>query len=217
MAGAQVLKIDRCEPAALKTAFANEVTLHGPNLEHADLWASFPATIERLDEKVPRFRITTDFTGRGALRAHSERGSSNWLFIDIGGSDENIVACEKRGEIGAAQTLELPVTLEGKTLPQSPTFYRFEARTGQAPVVARGQVDEMDVEARRESARDCDHELLGIGTWRHGTDGCGQRSRHHDPGAGRQVDDLQSALRVGVCVFQTIIQRKAVKALVAWF
>ncbi len=128
-ASAVEVKIDRCEPVSIKQGTSTEVRLHGRNLETAALWASFPAKIERVEGKEPRFRITTEFVGTGALRAHSDRGASDLFFLAITG--DNVIGSENKQRREDAQEIPFPSVVSGSSPKNAANFFRFAAKGGQ--------------------------------------------------------------------------------------
>lgn len=134
-AGAQALKIDRCEPTSLRSGGSTEIKLHGPGLELAQIWTSFPAQIERIDEKAARFRVTTDFVGSGAIRAHGDQGASNLFFVQVEPGGDDVITSQNRLTKEDAQVLPLPAKVTGQSAALGSCFYRFTAKAGESVVV----------------------------------------------------------------------------------
>ena len=172
-AGAQAIKIERCEPAAIESGDGGtEITLHGRGLEGVSLWSSFPAKIERIDDKAPKFRITTEFSGAGAIRAHSNLGVSDLFFLRSRASHEKVIACEKRVRQEDAQEIPFPAIIAGLSAPFGASYYRFHARGGQVMVIrAQSAGKDFDGVLRLRSADGkqqafCDDsEIYGADPW----------------------------------------------------
>lgn len=141
LASAQYVRLDRCKPAEWKSGEAFEVQLEGGGLEEVSMWTSFPATIERLEEKAPRFRITTNHVGPGAVRAHSKNGVSNLVFVTVGRSKQAAVASASKTVLADAQELQVPVVLHGKATKFAAHYFRFTCLSDDPVVIhalARG-------------------------------------------------------------------------------
>ncbi|MEC9055004.1 MAG: hypothetical protein VX633_06840, partial [Verrucomicrobiota bacterium] len=100
---AQHVRLERCEPAVIQSGAATEIRLHGGGLEGVSLWTSFPAEVERIEEKAPRFRISTKHVGAGALRVHSEHGVSNLVYLVIADGKQPLLASENKTTAAEAQ------------------------------------------------------------------------------------------------------------------
>lgn len=129
LAAAQYVRLDRCNPANWKSGEAFEVRLEGSGLEEVEVWTSFPATIERIEEKAPRFRITTDYVGPGAVRAHSKNGLSNLAYVTVGGTTSTAVASTGKTILKDAQELEIPAIVHGKTPKLGRHYFRFTCQS----------------------------------------------------------------------------------------
>ena len=172
-AGAQAVKIDRCEPASIRSGASTEVTLSGRDLENANLWSSFPAKIERIEEGKSRFRFTTQHRGAGAIRAHSKNGVSDLFFLNSEESRHEAVACEKRTRINEAQKVAVPCMIEGVSLSEGASFYQFSAKGGQSlEILASGVRSAFDGVITIRAAKDGkrlayvdDTEVFGADPW----------------------------------------------------
>jgi hypothetical protein len=137
----QHVTIERCQPAILQAGKSVEVHLSGRGLKQAMLWTSFPATVERIDEKASRFQITTDFIGAGAIRAHGEDGVSNLFFVTLDANESRIVPTESRTRSEDAQGIEIPAMVDGDSANLGSHYYRFEGKKGKTveiSAIARG-------------------------------------------------------------------------------
>ena len=128
---AQHVRLDRCEPTAIRSGVPTEIRLHGGGLEGVALWTSFPAKVERIDEKAPRFRISTDQVGAGALRVHSEHGVSNLVYLTVTDGERPRVPSQNKSNAAEAQVIEIPACIEGNSPNLGSHFFRFRARKGQ--------------------------------------------------------------------------------------
>jgi len=128
---AQHVRLDRCEPTAIRSGVPTEIRLHGGGLEGVALWTSFPAKVERIDEKAPRFRISTDQVGAGALRVHSEHGVSNLVYLTVTDGERPRVPSQNKSNAAEAQVIEIPACIEGSSPNLGSHFFRFRARKGQ--------------------------------------------------------------------------------------
>ncbi|HCQ39347.1 MAG TPA: hypothetical protein DIV39_09360 [Verrucomicrobiales bacterium] len=153
---AQHVRLERCEPAVIQSGKSIEVRLHGGGLEEVGLWTSFPAKIERIRDEEPLFRITTDYIGPGALRAHSDNGVSNLVYLRVKDGKESLVASQGRTKASEAQELEVPTKVEGSSQNLGAHFFRFGAEKGKSLTLraeARGSDFDGVLTLRTESGR----------------------------------------------------------------
>lgn len=130
-ANGQHVKLDRCEPASIQPGVPSEIRLHGGGLERCELWTSFPAKVERVDEKNPRFRITTEHVGPGAIRAHSGNGVSNLAYLLVEAAGKTLVPSENKTRREEAQRVEIPTVVHGASPNLASHFYLFSAGKGE--------------------------------------------------------------------------------------
>ena len=170
---AQKVRIDRCTPSTFRSGETVEITLAGGGLEGVELWTSFPAKIERADEKAPRFRLTANFVGVGAIRAHSNEGVSNLTFVEVGSEERPVISCEKRTHREDAQKISVPSMVDGSSANLAAHYYQFAAKGGQPLVVqaeARGSGFDGVITVRaanngKRLAQADDSEIHGADPW----------------------------------------------------
>ena len=132
---AQHVRLERCEPAVIQSGSATEIRLHGGGLEGVSLWTSFPAEVERIEEKAPRFRILTKHVGAGALRVHSEHGVSNLVYLVVADGEKPLLASENKTTAVEAQKIEIPARVGGSSQNLGSHFFRFRGEKGQAVIL----------------------------------------------------------------------------------
>lgn len=132
---AQHVRLDRCEPTVIRSGVPTEIRLHGGGLEGVVLWTSFPAKVERIDEKAPRFRLSTDQIGAGALRVHSEHGVSNLVYLTVTDGERPVVTSQNKSTAAGAQAIEIPASIEGSSPSLGSHFFRFRASKGQVMIL----------------------------------------------------------------------------------
>ena len=132
---AQHVRLERCEPAVIPSGATTEIRLHGGGLEGVSLWTSFPAEVERIEEKAPRFRISTKHVGAGALRVHSEHGVSNLVYLVIADGKQPLLASENKTTAAEAQKIEIPARVGGSSQNLGSHFFRFRGEKGQAVIL----------------------------------------------------------------------------------
>ena len=128
---AQHVRLERCEPSVIQSGKPAEVRLHGGGLEEVRLWTSFPSEIERIEDKAPVFRISTDYVGPGALRVHSDHGVSNLVYLRVSDREDSLVTSQARTRAVEAQEIEVPTKVEGSSQKLGAHYFRFNAKKGE--------------------------------------------------------------------------------------
>ncbi len=99
------------------------------------LWTSFPAEVERIEEKAPRFRISTKHVGAGALRVHSEHGVSNLVYLVVADGKQPLLTSENKTTAEEAQKIEIPARIGGSSQNLGSHFFRFRGEKGQVVIL----------------------------------------------------------------------------------
>lgn len=130
--------IQRIVPAAARPGATTKMVFRGEKLEGiSQLWTSIPVQAEYLPEESgadrATFNVTVDGTvplGVGAMRVYGTNGVSSLELFLI--DDMNAVAAqEDKHSKAQAQSLTLPVAVDGQSKALALDFYRFQATAGQ--------------------------------------------------------------------------------------